>query len=31
MAQFGILLPLTLFIILGGMMIPVYVVGKKYQ
>ncbi len=31
MAQFGILLPMTLFIILGGMMIPVYVVGKKYQ
>ena len=31
MAQFGILLPMTLFIILGGMMIPVYVVGKKYH
>lgn len=31
MAQFGILLPATLFVILGGMMIPIYVVGKKYQ
>lgn len=31
MVQFGILLPATLFVVLGGMMIPVYVVGKKYQ
>lgn len=31
MAQFGILLPATLFVILGGMMIPIYVVGKKYE
>ncbi len=29
--QFGILLPATLFWILGGMMIPVYVVGRKYE
>ena len=31
MVQFAILLPVTLFVILGGMMIPIYVVGKKYQ
>lgn len=31
MAQFGILLPATLFVILGGLFIPVYVAGKKYQ
>ena len=29
--QFGVLLPGTLFVILGGIMIPIYVVGKKYQ
>lgn len=29
--QFGILLPVTLWVVLGGMMIPIYVVGKKYQ
>lgn len=31
MVQFGILLPFTLFVVLGGMMIPIYVVGKKYE
>lgn len=31
MVEFGILLPLVLFVILGGMMIPIYVVGKKYE
>lgn len=31
MWAFGILLPLSLFAILGGMFIPVYVVGKKYE
>ena len=29
--QFGVLLPVMLFVVLGGMMIPIYVVGKKYQ
>lgn len=31
MVQFGFLLPITLFEVLGGMMLPLYVVGKKYQ
>lgn len=31
MGIFGILLPLSLFAILGGLFIPVYVVGKKYE
>lgn len=31
MAVFYILMPLTLLEVLGGMMIPVYVVGRKYQ
>ena len=31
MAQFGVLLPLTLFSILGGMYIPVAIVGRKYE
>lgn len=31
MGIFGILLPLSLFAVLGGLFIPVYVVGKKYE
>ncbi len=31
MAQFGVLLPLTLFSILGGMCLPVAAVGRKYE
>ena len=31
MTALAVLLPLTLFALLGGLFIPVYVVGKKYQ
>lgn len=30
-AQMGVLLPLTLIGLLGGMFIPIYVVGRKYE